>query len=292
MHRAAVRSAKAWDDKAALDLALLGLIPEIPYVRYLYAMGVDGIQVSANAGRDEGRIDADYRRDRSQRPYMQDLEPGREMVLSDAYISLRAGRPSVTAVQRVSRRGELLGHLGADFDLRDLPLTRELYQEPGGWRQMKGDPVIRGQVFHQCRIESPLDREIDLIIPVLDELVTESGVFHAKVHFSSSRATLWFLDDPYRYRLLEFDSLVDPDICLAYPHRPYPADAVVPATAIRAILDTFKHLRFADQTIYLRAGSVNIFNGIVGLNFSCDGSHYIPFEQFLARDSAFWEGID
>ena len=164
--------------------------------------------------------------------------------------------------------------------------------EPGGWRQMKGDPVIRGQVFHQCRIESPLDREIDLVIPVLDELVTESGVFHAKVHFSSSRATLGFLDDPYRYRILELDSLVDPDICLAYPLRPYPADAVVPAGTIRPILDTFKHLRFADQTIYLRAGSVNIFNGIVGLNFSCDGSHYIPFEQFLARDSAFWEGIE
>ena len=109
--------------------------------------------------------------------------------------------------------------------------------------------------------------------------------------FSSSRATLWLIDDPYRYQLLDFDDLVDPDVCLAFPHRSYPSEAVVPQEQIRLILDTFKHLRFADDTIYLRAGSVNIFNGMVGLNFSCDGSHYIPAEQFLARDSEFWEGI-
>ena len=140
-------------------------------------------------------------------------------------------------------------------------------------------------------MQSRLDDQIDSILPVLEELMVENGVFHLKIHFSSSRATLWLIDDPYRYQLLDFDDLVDPDVCLAFPHRSYPSEAVVPQEQIRLILDTFKHLRFADDTIYLRAGSVNIFNGMVGLNFSCDGSHYIPAEQFLARDSEFWEGI-
>jgi hypothetical protein len=31
-----------------------------------------------------------------------------------------------------------------------------------------------------------------------------------------------------------------------------------------------------DENIDLRSGSLNIYNGIVGLNFSCDGSHYMP----------------
>jgi hypothetical protein len=290
LRRIAGEAAHVWDDKRQLDLTLMAGLATLPYVKYLYALDPDGLQVSDNASR-EGLIPEDFGRDRSGRPYMAGLAPGREMVLSEAYISLRAKRPSLTAIQRVVRHDALLGYLGADVDLRDLPLTRKLYQEPARWHQMKGDPAIRGQLFRQRRIESQLDRHIDEVAPVIEELMTESGVFHGKIHFSSSRATIWLIDDPFRYRILGFDEIVDPDICLAYPHRPYPEDAVIPPGRIGPILDTFRHLRFADETIYLRAGSLNIFNGIVSLNFSCDGSHYIPYDQFLARDSTFWEGI-
>ena len=290
MQRVARRCAKIWDDKQALDQLLLKSLPKIPYVTYLYALDPQGRQISANASA-EGVIEGDFGRDRSQRPYMQNLSPDKDMVLSEAYISLRVSRPSVTAIQRVFLDGDLIGFLGGDFDLRGLPITKDLYSEPSRWRQLKGDPAIRSHVFQQHRIQSRMDESFDLVVPVFEELVTENGVFHLKIHFSSSRATLWLLDDPYRFQLLEFDDLVDPDVCLAFPHHAYPSDAVVPRAQIRPILDTFRHLRFADDTIYLRSGSINIFNGIVGLNFSCDGSHYIPAEQFLARDSAFWDGI-
>ncbi len=290
MRRAAKRCAKAWDDRPALDHLLLESIPKVPYITYLYALDPHGRQISANASAD-GLIPEDFGRDRSQRPYMLNLSENKDMTLSEAYISLRVGRPSVTAIQRVYLDEAFIGYLGGDFDLRGLPITKDLYSEPGRWRQIKGDPAIRGHVFQQHRIPSRMDEKIDMILPVIEELVTENGVFHIKIHFSSSRATLWVMKDPYRYQLLEFDDMVDPDVCLAFPHTPYPADALVPQDQIRPICDTFKHLRFADETIYLRAGSINIFNGMVGLNFSCDGSHYIPFEQFLARDSEFWEGI-
>ncbi|MGB5451240.1 MAG: PDC sensor domain-containing protein [Sedimenticolaceae bacterium] len=290
MQRVARRCAKVWDDRQALDQLLLKSIPTVPYVTYLYALDPQGRQISANASPD-GPIEGDFGRDRSQRPYMKNLPANKDMVLSEAYISLRVSRPSVTAIQRVYLDGSLIGYLGGDFDLRGLPITKDLYSEPSRWRQLKGDPAIRGHVFQQQRIQSRMDESIDLVLPVFEELVTQNGVFHLKIHFSSSRATLWLMDDPYRFQLLEFEELVDPDVCLAFPHRDYPTEAVVPQEQIRPILDTFKHLRFADETIYLRSGSVNIFNGIVGLNFSCDGSHYIPADQFLARDSAFWDGI-
>ncbi len=290
MQRAARRCRKVWEDRAALDDALLGAIGEVPYCKFLYATDPRAQQLSSTASA-AGPNPKEFGRDRSHRPYMKHLDPTKDMALSDAYISLSANRPSITAVQKVVRKGELIGYLGADFDLRDLPITKDLYTEPARWRQMKGDPSIRGQVFTQKRSQSRLDEKIDDVLPVLEELVLDNGVFHIKVHFSSSRATLWLVDDPYRYQLLEFDDLVDPDIVLAFPHREYPHDAMVPASSIRPILETFRHLRFADDTIYLRAGSVNIFNGLVGLNFSCDGSHYIPFDQFLARDSEFWSGI-
>ncbi len=290
MHRVAKRCAKVWDDKPALDHLLMESLPKVPYVTYLYALDTKGKQVSANASVD-GLILEDYGRDRADRPYMKHLSKRKDMTLSEAYISLRAQRPSVTAIQRIYLNDELIGYLGGDFDLRGLPITKELYSEPSRWRQIKGDPAIRGHVFQQCRIQSRLDDHIDMILPVLEELVMENGVFHLKIHFSSSRATIWLLDDPYRYQLLEYDDLADADVCLAFPHRDYPKEAVVPQEQIRPILDTFKHLRYADDTIYLRAGSINIFNGIVGLNFSCDGSHYIPVDEFLARDSEFWDGI-
>ena len=56
------------------------------------------------------------------------------------------------------------------------------------------------------------------------------------------------------------------------------------------MLNRFRELRFIDENIYLRSGSLNIFNGIVGLNFSCDGSHYIPWSEFLSMSMDFWIG--
>ena len=59
---------------------------------------------------------------------------------------------------------------------------------------------------------------------------------------------------------------------------------------IATVLEGLKSLRFADETIYLRSGSLNVCNGMVGLNFSCDGSHYMHYEEFLEKDMNFWYG--
>ena len=85
--------------------------------------------------------------------------------------------------------------------------------------------------------------------------------------------------------------LQDPDICLLYPSRPYPADAVIPRKEIARILDGMRTLRSVDTTIYLRTASINIYNGMLSLTFSCDGSHYMRYDEFLARGPAFWTGI-
>jgi len=278
---------EVWHQREALDALLLDSLTAIPYCKYLYALDPHGIQISSNTCA-EGLIEGDFGRDRSQRPYMQQIKVGTEFMLSEAYISLRARRPSLTALTTVFEEDNLLGYVGADFDLRDLPLTRELYDEPVSWRQIKGDPAIRGTVFHQTRSESKMDRHVDEVLGLVEELILEHGIFHAKLHFSSSRATIWLTDDPYRYRLLDIDMLIDPDICLAYPRRSWPEGAVVPPERVREVLEGLRELRFMDEMFYLRAGALNIFNGLVSLTFSCDGSHYIPWEEFLDRGHAFW----
>ena len=50
-------------------------------------------------------------------------------------------------------------------------------------------------------------------------------------------------------------------------------------------------LRLIDTTIYLRTASINIFNGMISLTFSCDGSHYMRYDKFLAKGTAFWSGM-
>lgn len=288
LHQVALACAEVWPEREKLDSVLQGSLDDIPFCKFLYVLDPHGVQISSNISH-EGVINKDYGRDRSQRPYMQQIKVGTDFLLSEAYISLRARRPSLTALKTVfDVAGNLLGYVGADFDLRDLPLTRELYDEPTSWRQIKGDPAIRGSVFHQTRSESRMDKHIDEVLGVVEELILEHGIFHAKLHFSSSRATIWLTDDPYRYRLLDIDMLNDPDICLAYPRRPYPDGAVVPASRVREVLEGLRELRFMDEMFYLRAGALNIFNGMVSLTFSCDGSHYIPWDEFLNREHAFW----
>jgi hypothetical protein len=290
LQRIAERLPAAWPDREALDRVLEEGIAEIPQCTFLYVVGTDGVQISDNVAR-SGLLPEYFGRDRSQRPYMKEVVPVDGFLLSDAYISLRARRPSLTALQLVrDAQGNALGFLGADFDLRHLPDTASLYEETTEWRQIKGDPSIRGTVFQQSRTESPMDRDMDAILSILEELFTERGVCQAVLHFSSSRATVWTLDDPYRYRILTHEALSDPDTCLAFPHRDYPDNARMPSHAVRPILDNLKALRFADETVYLRSSSINLFNGMVSLTFSCDGSHYMTWDDFLERSVDFWLG--
>lgn len=268
------------------EVLLTGFLT-IPNCTYLYLTDINGIQLCDNVSRND-LLKEHFGRDRSNRPYMKEVVPTEGFLLSDAYISLNSTRPSITAMHVVKKDNEVVGFLGADFDLRDLPVTTKLYQESGGWRQIKGDPSIRSLVFQQSRTESVLDQNIDQIFSILEELLTERGMFQGVFHFSSSRATVWVMDDPYRYRILDQEALQDTDICMAYPNRPYPDDALIPKEQIKPIFDTMKELRIADDTIYLRSASINIFNGLISLTFSCDGSHYMPYHEFLEKNTSFW----
>ena len=135
-----------------------------------------------------------------------------------------------------------------------------------------------------------MDAKIDEVLSVMKELILAHGVFHAKFHFSSSRATLWRVDNPFDYQILYIDELSDPDICLAFRQQKYFIKATVSALSISKVFQQFKDLRFADETIYLRSASLNNVNGMAGLNFSCDGSHYMHHKEFLDKNLSFWFG--
>lgn len=279
-------------DVEKLDECLRKVFDAIEYRKYVYLTDAQGIQISSNITR-YGADTESRGRDRSTRPYMQHIhDPDVGFYLSEAYISRNKKRPSLTAVQPLRDQGKVVAFLCVDYDLRELPHSNVMYEEPSQWRQIKGDPAIRQGLFLQHRVESRMDRHLDNVLSVHEALMLDHGVHHIQIHFSSSRSTIWHVDDPYVYRILTMDELSNPDICLAYPRRAYFERAIVPPADIGKVLRQFKALRFADDTIYLRYGSLNLVNGVVGLNFSCDGTHYLQFDEFLAQGLDFWFGGD
>lgn len=286
MQNLARQCAEVWPEKVALDRVLQQGLASIPLCSLVYALDPSGRQISANISA-QGLSERFYGQDLSQRPFMTNVLPSRGFILSDVYVSRGTERPTVTAVLAILKDEQVTGFIAADFDLRDLPLSDAPHVVTPGWRQIKGDPSIRQTVFMQQRAISELDQHIDDVIATINELMCERGIFHVQIHFSSSRATLWSMDDPFSYRVHVLDEIINPAVCLEYAKQPYPARATVQPHQVRSVLDKFRQLREADDVIYLRSGSLNIINGIVGLTFSCDGSHYIPTDEFLSEECKF-----
>ncbi|MBT8118743.1 MAG: hypothetical protein KJN89_03405 [Gammaproteobacteria bacterium] len=283
----------SWSDRKKLDQSLKAYLQAKTDHRcsLLYAIDIKGLQYSSNISKD--MVDeAIIGQDLSHRPYLKSIDNGSEtqLLLSDVYIDKQTRKPCITVLHEVRSNHEVIGYIAADFGLKDLPLKNVNELQSYEWRQIKGDPSIRGTMFQQTRVRSSMDQHIDEVLDVVESLMTEQGVFHVKLHFSSSRATLWSYSDPYRYRLHVLDEIINPKVCLVYEKVPYPEQALVTAGMVHNVLKAFKLLRDADETIYLRAASLNIMNGLVGLNFSCDGSHYMPANEFLEKDLRFWFG--
>ena len=281
-----------WDSPEQLDQALKAAFPHINGCKLLYAVDCDGKQHSSNVSV-SGIDDSSRGVDLSHRPYFGSLTREKIFHLSEVYVSRTDFHPCVTAIRQVrDHNGKVLGCVAGDFDVCDLPEVEDQVKgcSVAPWRQIKGDPAIRQTLFLQQRVTSAMDESIDNVNSILTELMLYHGVFHAKLHFSSSRATLWLYDDPHRYHLHVLDEIIDPAVCLAYPKRRYPHDAEVIPDEIMKIMEAFKRLRMADDTVYLRSASLNIINAMVGLNFSCDGSHYMSVDEFLEKPDSFWFG--
>ena len=166
--------------------------------------------------------------------------------------------------------------------------NQEVIVMPEKWLQVKGDPSVRNFLFQQCRVESLFDTELDRIHSIVYDLLTMKGAFHVKIHYSSSQLTCWFADDAYRYRVFVMDEVLKPGFldqfrdCAINHLQP-----VIDAEKTIEIMKEFKRLRTTDQTIYMRNGSINRINGLIGMNFSCDGAHYIDHKTFFEQLETF-----
>lgn len=155
---------------------------------------------------------------------------------------------------------------------------------PRRWLQVKGDPSVRAFLFQQSRQVSLFDQHIDQVHEIIRELSCYRGAFHVKAHYSSSQLTCWFYDDPYNYRVYVREEVLAPGFLDGFPPLSYEGrQPVIARSRLDLVLNEFKRLRMSDEQIYLRSASVNRLNGMIGMNFSCDGSHYIEHDEFFSR---------
>ncbi|MGB5606376.1 MAG: hypothetical protein WBN51_07620 [Gammaproteobacteria bacterium] len=155
---------------------------------------------------------------------------------------------------------------------------------PDRWIQIKGDPSVRAFLFQQSRVDSLFDDEIDRIHQIVHTLLTQKGAFHVKLHYSSSQLTCWFADDAFRYRVFVKEEVLEPAFLDQF--RDCTIDHLQPVIDhidTLAVLKELRRLRTTDQTIYLRNGSINRINGLIGMTFSCDGAHYIDHKTFFNK---------
>jgi hypothetical protein len=155
---------------------------------------------------------------------------------------------------------------------------------PERWLQIKGDPSVRAFLFQQKRVESLFDTAIDRVHDMVHTLLTRKGVFHTKIHYSSSQLTCWFARDPFCYEKFVREEILENGFVDRFPGADHAGRIpVIDSLDIERILNEFKRLRLTDETIYLRNAALNVINGMINMSFSCDGTHYIDHGTFFAK---------
>jgi len=164
---------------------------------------------------------------------------------------------------------------------------------PQRWLQIKGDPAVRGFLFAQQRVDSLFDASIDRVHAIVLALLARKGAFHTKIHYSSSQLTCWFARDPFCYEKFVREEVLDEAFLDRFADGDYAGrHAVLTLAEVERILAEFRRLRLTDQTVYLRAGSVNLINGMINMTFSCDGTHYIHHKTFFEKLETFETAAD
>lgn len=287
----ALDCAKFWEYPEEIDQYLIQAINRIPQSKLFYVIDFQGLQLSSNIFSDGSSKRHARGQDLSKRPYTHNIHSEKGFSLSPVYLSSIDRKPSITATHPVfHENGNLVGFIVADFDIDDFPDDEINICEEQSWRQIKGDPAIRKNLFQQERVISAMDQHLDQVHDIIENLICKRGIFHAKLHYGSSRATLWAYERPYEYQLHVLDEIINPDVCLAYPAHSYPAESRVLEHKVKLVINRLKDLRNADETVYLRSGSINVINGMVGLTFSCDGTHYMTVKEFLNKPDSVWFG--
>jgi hypothetical protein len=263
--------------------ALLDSIKQIPQYALCYLISPKGIIQTPTISH-TGCDPTDIGKDVSLRPYFVEWDENQDFFLSRLYTSTKTNLPCMTALQAVRIEGKVFAIIAIDFDGGGNASKRNAFHAENH-TQIKGDPSIRQQLFAQTRTITPMEEQIDFVHQNAEWLLLNHGAFFVQLRYSRSTATVRFIDSPYHDSMFTLEQLTSSNS----PNRqPLSSMSTVLPEQIIPAFELFKTLRLADENIYLRSASLNIITGMVELNFSCDGTHNLPINEFLEKSTAYW----
>jgi hypothetical protein len=180
---------------------------------------------------------------------------------------------------------------------------------------IRGDPSMRETTFQRKRYKSNVDEHIDELIPAFEELLLRRSTYKLFVGFNNGEIRTTSVFDPLREEIHSAEKLCD----RAYVLRQFPeigySDKIqlmrnlyaalhtdpiyrtipvawqnimqkrsqnwkpIPEGEISDILVSLPVLRMM-QDYYLRNVTISIVQGIVRMQFNCDGTQLVPYGQF------------
>ena len=182
------------NDSNLIDKVLSIFIDYHPFTNLVYLIDSNGIQISSNIEKNNANSEV-IGQDLSFRPFFKSIDGNDVINISDVYVSTVTFKPCISLTQKIISKGKTLGLIVFDIDIErlDLPVQDIILDD---WKQIKGDPEIRSNLFNQKRISSAMDESIDQVHKIAVQLLSNLGVFHIKLHYASSRATIWTIDNP------------------------------------------------------------------------------------------------
>ncbi|MCK5336814.1 MAG: cyclic nucleotide-binding domain-containing protein [Gammaproteobacteria bacterium] len=180
---------------------------------------------------------------------------------------------------------------------------------------IKGDPSLRESAFSRDRYESVVDKLLDQLIPVLEDLLLNRCVYSIFINFNSGEVRLRSIFDPFNEEIHTANKLTSS----AYIDRHFSAISYAEKAAFikriySNILDDTQftclpnHLKnvFSDthkdwaplskeeisnvivklkdlrsiQSFYLRNFGISMIQDAIRMQFNCDGTHFVSSDDY------------
>lgn len=180
---------------------------------------------------------------------------------------------------------------------------------------IKGDPSLRESAFDRERYESVVDKHLDELIPVLEDLLLNRCVFKLFINFNSAEVRISSIMDPFReeihtanklvgkgyierhfpvvsyrdktdyiqrfYRNLMTDAVFSnlPEYFMAAFRRSHEEWQPLDKMDVIEVVQKLGELR-SIQSFYLRNFGISVVQDAIRMQFNCDGTHFVSSDDY------------